>query len=162
MQDLRDFLPIQFDIKDKLCIIVGGGNVALRKLKTIIKYKPKILIIAKEIKEKEIYSLEKTGDNVKVVIKDVKYKDLKKGYLIIMATNDKELNSKLSSRLIKNGYLVNDATKFGNIDFPAIIYFDDITVSVSSGGKNPGKSKKIKEMIINFLKNKMIPMKNKK
>ena len=64
--------------------------------------------------------------------------------MIIIATDDKELNYKLRIRLIKKGYLVNDAIKFRNIDFPAILNIDNIFISIYSGSVNLEKSKNIK------------------
>ena len=43
------YFPFFIDIKDKRCLIVGGGNVALRKIKKLIPYEPEICVIAESI-----------------------------------------------------------------------------------------------------------------
>ena len=41
--------PIFIDIKQKKCLIVGGGKVALRKVETLLRYEAAVYVVAEEI-----------------------------------------------------------------------------------------------------------------
>ncbi|OHD12087.1 MAG: hypothetical protein A2086_16180 [Spirochaetes bacterium GWD1_27_9] len=143
---MSDYFPLNIDLTNKLCIIVGGGGVALRKLETLLGYKPRIKIITKKILSYEIFKIAKKN-NIEISKNKLKLKYLKKAFLVVLATNNKKLNKKIAKVLIKKNILVNNATGKSNIIFPAIYKKDDLVISVSTSGISPSFSAKIRDKI---------------
>lgn len=54
---MNTFLPLFIDMKDKQVLIIGAGEVAYRKAKTLISYGARVKIITKKIRKKEILNL---------------------------------------------------------------------------------------------------------
>ena len=56
------FFPVCIDIENKKCLVVGGGKIACKKIKTLSRYNPDITVIAEEIREEGIRNIE----NIKI------------------------------------------------------------------------------------------------
>ena len=90
-----DHLPIFINIREKPCIVIGGGDIALRKINLLLKAKARVeclsLIFSKGIK-----NLSKDG-SIKLINKSFDQTDIKNYSIIIAATDDKSVNSLISS-----------------------------------------------------------------
>jgi precorrin-2 dehydrogenase/sirohydrochlorin ferrochelatase len=143
---MSTFLPILIDIRNKKCVVIGGGSVAERKTKTLLKHSANITVISPNI-----------TNNIKKLIQDRKIKYLKKNYvkddledafLVIAATSDSEVNA----QIIRDAkFLVNNVEKVENLKtndniqfiFPAIFEWGGIKIAIST--EFPALSKLIKE-----------------
>lgn len=137
------YFPFFIDIKNKPCIIVGGGRVALRKLEKLSPFGPDITVVAPEIC-KEILQ---TG--VKHKLKSFEPCDLNGAFIAISASDDEKLNAEVYDLCRERNILVNtvdDKDKCGFI-FPAIASSDGVTAAVSTGGKSPLYAKFLREQI---------------
>lgn len=137
------YFPFFIDIKNKPCIIVGGGRVALRKLERLLPFEPDITVIAPEI----CGELLRTG--VKHKPKSFEPCDLDGVFMVISASNDERLNAEVYKLCLERNILVNtvdDKDKCGFI-FPAIASSGGITAAVSTGGKSPLYAKFLRERI---------------
>jgi len=146
---MKSFLPICIDVSYGKIVIIGGGKVALQKLKTILKYSNNVFLYAKEIIPdililpvictKEEYNLNQITDAL----------------LVYACTNDPKLNLRICEDARRNGSLVNIADDSENSDFisPAIFFHKGMSIAVSSNGLYVKKSIKwrnaIKEFILN-------------
>lgn len=127
------YFPFYIDIKDKKCVIAGGGRVALRKLEKLIPFEPDITVIAPEINS-EIESL-----GVKLLRRKIQDSDFDGAFFAVSATDDEEVNRHVFELCSRRGILINtvdDMEKCGFI-FPALVKRDNITISVSTSGKSP-------------------------
>jgi len=147
---MKNYFPINLDLNNKKCLVVGAGQVAFRKIRILLNYNPKIKIIAKEIKSEKLLELI-NEKKVKYKKKPFDLKDVKKYFLVICATDNIKLNEKISNRLIKKNVLANNATGNGNVNFPAIYNDGNLTISVSTNGESPMMAKKIRDNIGNDL-----------
>lgn len=143
------FLPIGLNIANKKILIIGGGKVALQKLKSLEQFTKDITIIAprisQKIKDKGFSCFEKEYDK----------NDLR-GYLLVYAcTNNKKLNKQIKKDADELGILINvvDDSNISDFISPAIYKQNNMTVSVSSNGKNVLKTIKWRDKIKTFLKN---------
>jgi|GEM_PF-2353714 len=129
-------INLSINIKNKKCIIAGAGSVAERKAETLLKYGAKITIIAPEIRSTNLQAL---ISNEKLnYIKDrfdLKYTD--NAFLVIMATDSKDINEKFAEELDKKNILVNNATGDGNTAFTAILDRGELQIAVSTSGNGP-------------------------
>lgn len=141
------YFPMFIDLQDKRCLIAGGGRVALRKVKVMKDFGAHITVIAPtllpEIKETEGVSYQE---------KSFEKSDLKGQDLVIAATDDKELNHKISTACKKRHIPVNavDQIEDCTFIFPAYLKEGEVVAAFSSGGESP--------VITQYLKGKMKPV----
>ena len=139
--------PVFINIKDKPVTIIGGGDIALRKVKLLIKAGPKITVISKvicrELKELLIQH------NHQIIQKSFQASDLKAPILIIAATNNVKINKQISILAQKKNILINvvDQPQLCTFTMGSIIERDSLVVSISSGGKAPVLVRSIREKI---------------
>jgi len=132
-----DFLPVFLNIKSQSCLVVGGGDVATRKSRTLLQAGAKVHVLAPECNE----SMQKMVEQGKVVYHPEKFTSAKlDGYkLVIAATDDMEVNELVSTEAKKRNMPVNvvDAPDLCSFILPSIIDRSPVMVAVSSGGSSP-------------------------
>lgn len=146
------YFPFYMDIQDKIFLIVGGGQIAFRKLEVLSQFHTNIIVVAPSICE-PIYHLQKsiseTNKSTKITCKKREFdpKDIQGVDYVIAATNDITLNSEISMLCKKNNILVNvvDVKEECSFVFPAITKHKDLVISISTGGSSPAMASKIKE-----------------
>lgn len=162
------YFPFMIQLDDKQCLIVGGGAVAARKAVQMHEFGACVTVVAPEICEelrtmaggkssdKTAAMVEKTeGDclekleKIRLLQRNVAESDISGMDVVIMATDDAELNSRYAELCRNNHILVNvvDVKKDCDFYFPAIIKQGEVVVSVSTGGSSPMLASKIKKDI---------------
>ncbi|WKV09269.1 bifunctional precorrin-2 dehydrogenase/sirohydrochlorin ferrochelatase [Thermoanaerobacterium sp. CMT5567-10] len=145
------YYPIMLNIKNKKCLVIGGGNVAYRKILSLLEFGGTVTAIAPKF-IKDIWELSK---NSKIELIDRKYQknDVQNYNLVIVATNDKMLNKEISKECIDNNIPVNvvDDKELSTFITPSVIRRGDLTISISTNGKSPLLSRRIREMLENLI-----------
>ena len=139
---------INLNLEGKKIIVVGGGNEAEKRIKSILNEKCEILVISDSI-NKQIKNWVKIK---KIKLKKQKIENLKfitelKPDLIITTTNDKKINQKIITYAKKRKTIVYSSDNPDDSDFSnaAIIDFEKtIQIAIFTGGRSPAMSKKIK------------------
>ena len=139
---------INLNLEGKKIIIIGGGNEAEKRIKSILNEKCEITIISDSINE-QISNWVKIK---KIKLKKQKIENLKfiselKPDLIITTTNDKKINQKIITYAKKKKIIVYSSDNPDDSDFSnaAIIDFEKtIQIAIFTGGRSPAMSKKIK------------------
>lgn len=132
--DIMGYFPFFINIKDKKCIIIGGGNVAARKIEKLLPFKPNITVIAPEISD-----IIKNIKGIETVSREFQDKDINDAFFVISASDNEQLNAHIFKICTKKNILVNtvdDRNKCGFI-FPAVVHKNDITFGISTSGKSP-------------------------
>ena len=141
------YYPIFVQLDQVSVLIVGGGSVALRKIESLLECKAKITIISKTLNSK----LKAMVDAGKVHWKgkDFSENDLEGIFLVIAATDEKELNHQISLSAKKRGLLVNAVDQPGDCNFivPSVIKRGNLAIAISTSGKSPAFSKKIRKKL---------------
>jgi precorrin-2 dehydrogenase / sirohydrochlorin ferrochelatase len=145
----KQFMPIAIDVANKKILLIGGGKVALHKIESLKNYASNIVIIAKKVDEK----IKETGYTY--IEKEYEVSDLEGSVLIYACTNIRELNQQIKNDAHQLGKLINVVDKPDECDFvsPAIYQNKNISVAVSSNGKNVYKSIEVRNLIRDFLDN---------
>lgn len=128
------YFPFFINIKDKKCVIVGGGNVAARKIEKLLPFEPNITVIAPEISE-----IIKNIKGIEIVSRKFQDEDINDAFFVISASDNEQLNAHIFEICTNKNILVNtvdDRNKCGFI-FPAVVHKSDITVGISTSGKSP-------------------------
>lgn len=140
------YFPMFVDMKNKNCLIIGGGLVALRKVRMMLEFEAKVRVIA-PILTKELYSIK----GICVEEREFSFCDLEEQDMVIAATNLVELNKEIAAACKKRGIPVNvvNFPESGSFICPAYEKTGSVVAAFSSGGKNPAISQ--------YLKGKMKP-----
>lgn len=135
--------PINLKLDELDVVIIGGGEVAYRKCKNFLNFNKSVTIVSKQLLNK-FYDLE--GD-IKIIKDDYKKKYIKNASVIIAATNNSELNMEIGLYCRAENKLVNvvDNVEVSNFTVPSYIKRGDLLISISTGGKSPSLSSKIKK-----------------
>jgi len=131
------YMPIGISMKNRKCLVVGGGRVARRKVETLIDYEAEITVIAPEIDDKIDYYAEK--GLIKVEKRAYKSPEAALFGLVISASDDNIINRQVHEDCSGAGVPVNvvDNPALCDFIFPAVVRRGCISVTVSSDGKAP-------------------------
>ncbi|MBR1422801.1 MAG: bifunctional precorrin-2 dehydrogenase/sirohydrochlorin ferrochelatase [Ruminococcus sp.] len=134
------YFPFFIDIKDKSCLIVGGGRVALRKAQKLLPYEPRITVVASEICD-EISIL-----GVSMVKRAFRADDLDGRFMCIAATEDSSVNHRIFKLCTDRGILVNSVDDIENCGFvfPSLVKRGDISIGISTSGSAPAFAKHLR------------------
>ena len=137
--------PINLKLDELDVVIIGGGEIAYRKCKNFLEFNKNVTIVSKQILNK-FYDLK---GNIKIIKDDYKEIYIKDASVIIAATNNRELNMEIGLYCRAKNKLVNvvDNIEISNFTVPSYIKRGDLLISVSTGGKSPSLSSKIKKEI---------------
>ncbi|HFL3270717.1 precorrin-2 dehydrogenase/sirohydrochlorin ferrochelatase family protein [Clostridioides difficile] len=137
--------PINLKLDELDVVIIGSGEVAYRKCKNFLEFNKNVTIVSKQILNK-FYDLK---GNIKIIKDDYKEIYIKDASVIIAATNNRELNMEIGLYCRAKNKLVNvvDNIEISNFTVPSYIKRGDLLISVSTGGKSPSLSSKIKKEI---------------
>ena len=132
-----DHLPVFINLRHKPCLVVGGGDIALRKVSLLLKAQAKIKCISPEFcsglielsRENSLDLIEKCFESTDIVNQSV----------IIAATNDDKTNALVSSLAHESRIPINvvDSPDLSSFIMPAIVDRSPIVIAISSAGKAP-------------------------
>jgi precorrin-2 dehydrogenase/sirohydrochlorin ferrochelatase len=125
---------VVLDGKAFSAVVIGGGSVATRKTRALLEGEVSVTVVALELSA-ELEALEKAG-RITCMRRGYVGKDLDLGDLVIVATNDPQLNAAIVSRARSCGKLVNatDDAANGNFMTPAVHRAGDLSIAVSANG----------------------------
>lgn len=139
--------PVSLNLKGRNCLIVGGGKVAERKLKSLIKAEANVTLIAPKINS----ILQEMGEVGAFHYLDSKYQanDVNGFFLVIAATNCSKTNAQIGADADAEAILFNSAnsSEYSNFYPAAATQCGDIQLAVSSNGQNPYLAKKIRKYL---------------
>ncbi|WP_211828148.1 siroheme synthase CysG [Kistimonas asteriae] len=132
-----DYLPLYLDVRDTLCLVVGGDSVALRKIRLLLSAGARIRLVAPDILEELSGMLD--HQRHEIIQRPFQGDDLDGVRLVIAATDSDTVNGAVADAAKARGLTVNvvDGAEQGNAIMPAIIDRSPLIVSVSSAGKAP-------------------------
>ena len=143
-EQLNPYYPIFLNISGKRCVVVGGGQVAHRKIRTLLEHNADVQVISPDLCP-ELGQLAESG-KIEVLHRDYRAGDLRKAFIAVAATNDSDINLEIVKEARKNAVLVNIVDDAENSDFilPSHIHRGDLTIAISTAGKSPALARKIK------------------
>ncbi|MFQ5645830.1 MAG: bifunctional precorrin-2 dehydrogenase/sirohydrochlorin ferrochelatase [bacterium] len=139
----KRYYPLHLDLAGKICVVVGGGRVAERKVNTLLQYGAAVVLVSPEISEK----LSELVSEITWHKRSYRKGDLEKAFLAYSATDDNAINRQVYEEARHRNILVNvvDVPDLCNFIVPSIVSRGDLSLSVSTGGKSPALSKKIRK-----------------
>lgn len=134
--------PIILNLNSKKCLVVGGGEIALRKAMSLYEAGAVLTVVAPDI-HPDFRSI----IGINIVERAYQDNDLAGNVLVIAATDDRELNAHISSQAQAAGIPVNvvDDPELCSFIAPAVVKRGDLIIAVTTSGKSPSLSKKIRK-----------------
>jgi len=139
------YYPIFLDIKDRNCLVVGGGDVGTRKVEMLLECGASVTVVSIDATEtlKRLFK----DQRITLVSRAYRPSDIDNRFLVIGATNDERLNQQLSMDAEKCNLLCNIADRPAACNFilPAIVRQGDLVMAISTSGKSPAFAKKLRK-----------------
>lgn len=132
-----DYFPVFLDLKNRVCLLVGGGDVATRKGRLLSKAGARLRVVAPNISA-ELRELVAHNDG-ELCVREYQSSDLNDCVIAIAATDSESLNEKVSADAQARYLPVNvvDSPALCTYITPAIIDRSPLVIAISSGGESP-------------------------
>lgn len=143
----KSYFPLFVDISEKKILVIGGGNIAMRRIETLLEFADNITTVAPKITDR----LMKLSQEKQIHwVNDVYREEMLEGSdLVLAATDDEACNEKIVEDCKKRGILVNASHKKELCDFyfPGIIKQGNLVVGFNSSGSSHREVKEAREKI---------------
>lgn len=147
------YFPMFVDMTERECLIVGGGNVAYRKVIVMLDFGAKVTVVAEDICDElrkltidDIASEDKTGsytankeNRITFIKRRFERKDCDGMEMVIAATDDSVLNHEIAEYCKAKDIMVNAVDQKADCSFifPSYIKEKNLVAAFSSGGNSP-------------------------
>ncbi len=146
-----NLFSIELNLDSKNVLVVGGGRIALRKVKTLLPTGARITVVAPQF-DPEFNQFAEHACLSQIDLKQRPYAtdDLRGVFMVFICTDQPAVNAQVSNEARARRILVNNACDYLDGDFivPARMDFgENIAVTVSTQGRAPSLAKKLKQKI---------------
>jgi siroheme synthase-like protein len=139
--------PVLLNIKDRRCVVVGGGEVALRKVMTLLTRGAAIKVISPELGPGLGELVEKEG--IEWEPREYQRGDLEGAFLCVAAADDPGVNAEVGQEANERRALVNVVDDPEGSDYQVPSFYEDgpLLIAVSTSGASPAVSRTLRRMI---------------
>ncbi|WP_417909640.1 precorrin-2 dehydrogenase/sirohydrochlorin ferrochelatase family protein [Candidatus Electronema sp. PJ] len=139
--------PVSLDISGLLCVVVGGGKVAERKVLSLLEAGAQVRLISPQLTE-ALHELAVAG-RIDWLARYFQSGDLRDALLVFAATDNRQVNEAVAREAAAAGKLVNvaDAPELCSFQVPAVLHQGDLSIAVSTNGKSPALAARIKKQL---------------
>jgi precorrin-2 dehydrogenase / sirohydrochlorin ferrochelatase len=136
------YYPAFIDLENKKTVVVGGGKVAERKILGLLGRGAKVTVVSPGITKR--IEREKQKGRLRHIFRAYRKSDLKEAFLVIAATDDREVNERVSRDA---PCLVNvvDVPKLCNFIVPSTMQRGPLTIAISTGGVSPALARSLRK-----------------
>ncbi len=140
-------LPLNIDMRDRIALVAGGGQVACRKVKALLASGACVRVVA-PVMVPGIMELVASGA-IDARVGCYETRDLDNCLLAVAATDDAGVNRRLATDARQRGILaaVADAPELGTCTFPAVLRRGDLEIGVSTGGRCPAFAMLVRDVL---------------
>ena len=142
-----EYLPLFFSLQQQVVLLVGGGRVALRKARLLIKAGAIVRVVSPDIDHELDKMLSETGGAWRQATYEAD--DLEGVRLVIAATQDAAVNAQVAADANERKLPVNvvDTPELCSFVFPSIVDRSPLLIGISSGARSPVLSRLIRSKI---------------
>lgn len=146
------YFPMFVQLKHKKCLVIGGGNVALRKIQVLKDFEADVTVIAPEMNS-QIRQIPK----ICRIFRSFMEEDFEQADLVVAATDDKDVNYVISVICRQRKIPVNavDQKEDCSFIFPSYVKEGEVVAAFSSGGQSPVITQYLKKEIKPVLTNEL-------
>lgn len=135
------YYPVCLDIRNRPCLVVGGGQVGTRKVKTLLQCNARVTVVSPRVTA-ELAALAEQGA-IQWHPRAYQGMDQAGAFLVIGATDQEALNRRIHQDAERDGRLCNiaDQPHLCNFVLPSVVEQGDLTIAISTAGKSPAFAK---------------------
>ena len=132
------YFPMFVNLKNQLCLVVGGGTVAYRKVNVLLEFEARVVVVGENICD-EIYEIAKKSSRLELQKKCFEDADCDNMFMVVAATDDKMLNHHIAEICNSKNIMVNavDQKEDCSFIFSSYIKEKNLIAAFSSGGNSP-------------------------
>ena len=144
---MAPYYPVYLDLKGRPCVIIGGGEVAERKISNLLDCQAKLTIISPEV-TRPIQEMASRAE-LEWLPREYRKGDLKGVFVAIAATDRQRVNQAIAKEAAIERVVLNvvDNTPLCTFIAPSIVKRGEVTVAVSTGGTSPALARKLRESL---------------
>ncbi len=139
------YYPVFLNILGKKCVVVGGGEVAARKVRRLLDCGAQVVVVSPELTTELI--ILKAERAIEHIAAEYNFQYIAGAVLIIGATDEEKTNAAISSDARSLGIPVNIVDDPQKCDFilPSIVERGELTFAISTGGNSPALARRLRE-----------------
>jgi precorrin-2 dehydrogenase/sirohydrochlorin ferrochelatase len=139
------YYPVYLDVSEKRCVVVGGGDVAERKVMKLLECGAEVIVVSSVVAPGLAAMIE--GNIIDHIPDDYDSRHIQGAFIVVGATDRDEVNEKIYRDSQDMGILVNIVDDPKRCDFivPSIVRTGDLAIAISTGGKSPIVARKLRE-----------------
>lgn len=142
--------PIMMNVQGRRVVVIGGGRVAARKVRSLLECGAAVTVISPDI-EPELRSLAGAGaiQWLGGPFDEAVLEAIDEPVLVFGTTNHREVNAQIYRAAVQRGIPCNiaDDPEFCTFTVPAVVSRGDLTIAVSTGGASPALARRIRERL---------------
>lgn len=140
--------PVNLLVQDKKCVVVGGGSVARRKVRSLLDCGARVEVISLSF-EDQLAQWSVEGP-LRLIKGEYTSQALEGAFLIVGATSDPRVNEQIAADARERGVLCNivDQPELSDFVLPAVGKKGDLTIAVSTSGKSPALARRLRDQIL--------------
>jgi len=139
------YFPIFLNLEGKLCVVIGGGKVGERKVRSLLEAKALIKLVSPEATP----ALQKLAEEGQIIWERRGYQpgDLEGAWLVVAATNDPLVQKSIYQEANDKRVFCNivDVPEFCSFIVPSVIKRGSLTIAISTSGASPAVARRIRE-----------------
>jgi len=141
--------PIMVNMNDKSVVIIGGGEVAARKVSDLLEAGAHVKVISPEFNDEIIKASDLYKDKIVLLKRRYEKNDLENAFIVFSATNDSAVNAEVFREAEQKGILINAVDDPPNCSFyvPSFVRKGELLFSLSTGGASPAMAARLRREI---------------
>ena len=145
------YFPVSIDLRDRKCLVVGAGEVGLRKIRRLIDAAPEEILVVEPSPDSDLVALSRDQDNLRLEQRVFQPQDLEDRFLVIASTGDNRVNREISLLCREKNILCNivDRPELCSFIVPALFRRGELSFAVSTGGASPALARRARERLEN-------------
>ena len=138
------YYPIFLDLRGRPCLVVGGGEIATRKIEGLLQAGASVTVVSPEVTE--IIRDHADAGELRHIKRPYRHGDLGGYFLAYAATGVPEIDVLMAAEAGMAGVLLNVVDRPVLCDFimPAVVRRGDISIAISTNGRCPGFAKRVR------------------
>jgi len=136
--------PVFLNLNGKNCLVVGGGKVAERKVKSLLKSGAKVTVVSPEVTP-DIQELFQTNQ-IERIAEKYSTAQIENRFLVVCSTDVSSVNEQVSRDAEERNILVNivDKPELCSYYVPSHLQSGDLSIAISTNGKSPALAKRVR------------------
>ena len=152
------YYPVFLDLTDRPCVVIGGGEVATRKVEGLLAAGAQVTVVSPDLSP-ALVGLRQEG-RIQHIEREYREGDLEGFQVCMVATDDGTVNARVAQEGRDRRVWVNASDDPANCDFilPSVIRKGDVVVAASTGGASPALARRLREEMEAFLSDDYAPL----